>query len=114
MTIKELNILKEQMKSINDFNKNCLLKEYERRNDYSNEIIAIEEYGKTINMSFQRLTLKCHILTGVDMSSYFKAVVIDKEDIYNLTKLEYLTSVRIMDCYYNHFYKVFMLILNTL
>lgn len=114
MTIKELNILKEQIESINEFNKKCLVKEYERRNDYQNEMIAIEEYNNEINMSIQRLTFKCHILSGVNMLEYFKAVIMDKQDLYNLSKLDYLTAVRLMDCYYNHFYKVFMLILNTL
>lgn len=114
MTIKELNNLKESINNINEFNKTCLQHEYERRHDYKNEMTAIEEYGSVVNMSFQSLTLKCQILSGIDMSAYFKAVIMNKQDLYNLSKLDYLTATRLMDCYYNHFYKVFRLILNTL
>ncbi len=114
MTIKELNILKEQIGLVNEFNINCLLKEYDNRNDYQNNIIAIEEYKNEINSSIQRLTLKCKELTGVDMVELYNAAKIGDNFIYDLSRLEYLPSVRIMDCYYNHFYNIFMLILNTL
>lgn len=114
MTIKELNILKETIVKVNAFNKVCLEHEYKRRNDYEIEKDAIEEYKNEINMSIQRLTLKCKELTGVDMSEFYNAVKIDTQYMYNLSKLDYLSATRIMDCHYNHFYKVFMLILNTL
>ena len=111
MTIKELNNLKEQIGSLYLFNKSCLLKEYERRNIYQNEIIAIEEYKNEINMSIQRLTSKSNELTGIDMEELYKAIKIVDNFTYDLSKLEYLSAVRIMDCYYNNFLKVFMLIL---
>ena len=114
MTIKELNNLKEQIELVNKFNKNCLLKEYERRNDYQNEMIAIEEYKNAINMSIQRLTLQCHEILGVDMGEFYKVVELDNQDIYTLVKLNYLNAIRLLDNYYNHIYKVFMLIMNTL
>ena len=114
MTIKELNNLKEQIELVNEFNKNCLLKEYDKRHDYVNNIIAIEEYKNQVNISIQRLTLKCKELTDVDMEVLYDYMKLDKQDIYNLSKLDYLTSTRLMDCYYNHFYKSLQLIINTL
>ena len=114
MTIKELNILKETIVKVKEFNKVCLEREYERRNDYQDVMRAIEEYRNEINMAIQRLTLKCEELTGVDMYEFLNAVEIDNQYIYDLSKLDYLTATRLMDCYYNHFYKVFCLILNTL
>ena len=114
MTIKELNNLKETIVKVNAFNKICLEHEYERRHDYENEMIAIEEYKNEINMSIQRLTLKCSEMLGVDMNEFYKAVELNNQDIYTLTKLNYLTLIRLLDNYYNHIYKVFMLILNTL
>ena len=71
-------------------------------------------YKNEIDMSIQRLTLKCKELTGIDMEELYKAAKIDDNLMYDLSMLEYLQAVRIMDCYYNHFYKVFVLILNTL
>ena len=114
MTIKELNTLKETIVKVNAFNKVCLEHEYERRHDYENEMIAIEEYKNEINMSIQRLTLKCKELTGIDMKELYNAIKLDDNFMYDLSMLEYLTAVRIMDCYYNNFYKVLILILNTL
>ena len=114
MTIKELNILKETLVKVNTFNKICLEHEYERRHDYENEMVAIEEYKNEIDMSIQRLTLKCEELTGVDMSEFYNTVKIDNQFMYDLSKLEYLSVIRIMDCYYKNIYEVFMLILNTL
>ena len=114
MTIIELNILKEAIVKINAFNKVCLEHEYDRRHDYENEMIAIEEYKNEINMSIQRLTLKCDELSGVNMFEFYNAVIMNEQDAYNLSKIDYLTATRLLDCYYNHFYKVFMLILNTL
>lgn len=114
MTIKELNTLKEQIGLVNEFNKNCLLKEYDNRYSYKNNNIAIEEYKNQINMSIQRLTLRCEELTGVDMNEFFETVKIDKNLMYDVSTLEYLQAVRIMDCHYNCFYKLFLLIINTL
>ena len=114
MTIKELNILKEQIELVNEFNKNCLLKEYERRHNYENEKVAIEEYENEINMSIQRLILKCEELAGVDMELLYDYIKLDKQDMYNLSKLDYLSATRIADCHYNHFYNTFLLIINTL
>jgi len=114
MTIKELNNLKETLVKVNAFNKICLEHEYERRHDYENEMIAIEEYKNAINMSIQRLILKCEELTGIDMNEFYKVVELNNQDIYSLAKLNYLTAIRLLDNYYNHIYKVFMLIMNTL
>lgn len=114
MTIKELNNLKEKIELVNDFNKNCLLKEYDKRHIYENNVIAIEEYKNEINNSIQRLTIKLKELTGVDMKVLYDYMRLDKEDMYNLGKLDYLSATRLADCYYNHFYKSFMLIINTL
>ena len=114
MTIKELNNLKETIVKVNAFNKVCLEHEYERRNDYENESVAIEEYINEIDMSIQRLTLKCKELTGIDMKEFYNAVKIDNQYMYDLSKLDYLSATRLVDCYYNHFYKIFLLILNTL
>ena len=114
MTIKELNNLKEQIELINEFNKNCLLKEYGNGRYYKHNVIAIEEYKNEINLSIQRLTLKCKELTGIDMEEFYEAVKIEGNLLYDVQTLEYLPAVRILDCYYNYFYKVFMLILNTL
>ena len=114
MTIKELNILKETLVKVHAFNKICLEHEYERRHNYENEMVAIEEYKNEIDMSIQRLTLKCGEMTNIDMSEFYNAVKIDNQDMYNLSKLDYLSATRLADCYYNHFYKVFRLILNTL
>ena len=114
MTIKELNNLKETIVKVNAFNKVCLEHEYERRNDYQDVLIAIEEYKNEINMSIQRLTLKCEEMTNVNMSEFYNTVKIDNQFMYDLSKLEYLQATRIMDCYYNNFYKVFLLIINTL
>lgn len=114
MTIKELNNLKETISRVNDFNKKCLLKEYERRNVYVNERVSIEEYINEINMSIKRLTLKCYELTDVDMTVLYNYIKLDKQDVYNLSKLDYLSATRIADCYYNHFYNSFLLIINTL
>ena len=114
MTIKELNNLKESINKVKEFNKVVLEYEYERRNEYESEQVAIEEYKNAINMSIQRLTLKCKELTGVDMVELYNAIKFDYNFTYDLSNLEYLTATRIMDCYYNNFYKVFVLILNTL
>ena len=114
MTIKELNILKEQIELVNEFNKNCLLKEYDNGRYYKDNSIAIEEYKNEINMSIQRLTLKCKELTCIDMVELYNAIKFDYNFTYDLSNLEYLTATRIMDCYYNNFYKVFVLILNSL
>ena len=113
MTIKELNNLKEQMGIVNEFNKKCLLKEYDKRHNYVNNVIAIEEYKNEINNSIQRLTIKIKELTGVDMEVLYDYMGLDKQDMYNLGKLDYLTATRLVDCYYNHFYKKLMLIINT-
>lgn len=114
MTIKELNNLKETIDRVNTLNKVCLEREYERRNDYQDISIAIEEYKNEINMSIQRLTLKCKELTCIDMTEFYRAVKIDNQYMYDLSKLDYLSVTRIMDCYYKNIYEVFMLILNTL
>ena len=114
MTIKELNILKESMNKVKEFNKVVLEYEYERRNEYESEQVAIEEYKNAINMSIQRLTLQCREMSGVDMEEFYKVVELDNQDIYTLAKLNYLDSIRLLDNYYNHIYKVFMLIMNTL
>ena len=108
MTIKELNNLKEQI------NKNSLIKEYDKRNVYVNNVIAIEEYKNEINISIQRLTLKCQELTDVDMGVLYDYMRLDKQDIFNLRKLDYLSAIGIAYCYYNHFYKSILLIINTL
>lgn len=114
MTIKKLNTLKETIVKVNDFNKVCLEKEYEERNIYKDVSNAIEEYKNEINMSIQRLTLKCKELTGVDMCVLYDYMKLDKQDIYNISKLDYLTATRLMDCYYKHFYNLLLLIINTL
>ena len=114
MTIKELNNLKESMNKMKEFNKVVLEYEYERRNGYESEQVAIEEYKNAINMSIQRLILKCEELTGIDMNEFYKVVELNNQDIYSLAKLNYLTAIRLLDNYYNHIYKVFMLIMNTL
>lgn len=114
MTIKKLNTLKETIVEVNDFNKVCLEQEYENRNIYKDVLIAIEKYKNEINMSIQRLTLKCKELTGVDMCVLYDYMKLDKQDIYNISKLDYLTATRLMDCYYEHFYKSIFLIINTL
>lgn len=114
MTIKELNNLKESMNKVKEFNKVVLEYEYERGNEYESEQVAIEEYKNAINMSIQRLILKCEELTGIDMNEFYKVVELNNQDIYSLAKLNYLTAIRLLDNYYNHIYKVFMLIMNTL
>ena len=114
MTIKELNNLKETIVKVNAFNKICLQQEYERRHIYENERVSIEEYINEIDMSIQRLTLKCKELTGIDMSEFYNTVKINNQDMYDLSKIDYISATRLADCYYNHCYKIFMLILNTL
>ena len=114
MTIKELNNLKEKIELVNQFNKNCLLKEYKRRNGYQDVLIAIEEYKNQINMSIQRLTLQCKELTGINMDEFCNAVELNNRELFTIDKLNYYTTISLLNNYYFHIYKVFMLIINTL
>ena len=114
MTIKELNNLKESMNKVKESNKVVLENEYERRNEYESEQVAIEEYENAINMSIQRLTLKYKELTGIDMSEFYNVVELNYRDMFYIAKLNYSTAISLLDNYYIHIYKVFMLIMNTL
>ena len=58
MKINELNILKEQIVKVNNFNKICLEHEYEKRNDYIDVNNAKDEYITEINMCIERYILK--------------------------------------------------------
>ena len=114
MTIKELNNLKESMNKMKEFNKVVLEYEYERRNEYESEQIAIEEYKNAINMSIKRLTLQCKELSGIDMSEFYNVVELNNRDLFTIVKLNYSTAISLLDNYYIHIFKVFMLIMNTL
>ena len=114
MTIKELNNLKESINKVREFNKVVLEYEYERRNEYESEQVAIEEYKNAINMSIQRLTLKCKELTGDDMSEFYNIVELNERDLFTIAKLNYSIAISLLDNYYIHIYKVFMLMINLI